>query len=126
MPTGDYIRAKYFEFADESPADADRSLAGSHWLRGAIMWFKAPVGSRTTDYYGNLLIRNGDASTGSTGDILFEIPVTSNFSYGNTQLISFLDSDSYIRFTDGFYLDQTSDAPSATPFDAFNFTILYS
>lgn len=129
MPTGEYIHAKYFEFATDDPSDADRSLAGSHWLRGVILWWKlAPSApADVEDAFGNLLIRNGDASTGATGDILLEIPVVAKQAHGAAQTTLFTDSDSYIRFTDGFYLDATTPPAGLKHiFDAYNFTLLYT
>jgi hypothetical protein len=69
-----------------------------------------------------LRIRDG----GDTEAIRFEMAVIQNEIYGTSQFVSMNDSDTYIRYDNGFYLESTKDSGGNEVFDAWNFTVLYA
>jgi hypothetical protein len=116
------LKSKYFFFGNsDSPNLADRIVNGPCHLYGVILWYKN-LHTSTDDVAGTFRIRNGVAD--GTGDVLFEVPVVTFENYGTCEFLSFSDSDGYIRFDDGMYLDQTNSG-TETIFTGFAITVLY-
>ena len=125
MSNGKHINSVYFELSGTDPDDEDRSFpsTGTRALHlcGVIAWYKLPHEVGTADCYGSLRILDG-----KDGAIRFEIPVLQNENYGTSQFISMNDSDTYIRYDNGFYLVPNRVSGANEVFDAWNFTVLYA
>jgi hypothetical protein len=68
-----------------------------------------------------------DSKTGSSGVVIFEFPVL--YSVNNSQMLScsFLDSDAYILFNNGIYVNFSSTGTSKVPLatDAAELSLFY-